>query len=104
MKRWVTGSLAATALLVSSQVKGLDREGVFDALVNAAIYTKLCDGAILANTQKILSGYAQLFRMDAEVEKKLLFAADFTKRYPDQKAALCFDAKQAVEELESKYK
>ncbi|MGA8965239.1 MAG: hypothetical protein WB525_12190, partial [Pseudolabrys sp.] len=65
---------------------------------------KLCDGAILANTQKILSGYAQLFRLDAEVEKKLLFAADFTKRYPDQKAALCFDAKQAVEELESKYK
>jgi hypothetical protein len=104
MKRWVIGSLAATALLVSSQVKGLDREGVFDALVNAAIHTKLCDGAILANTQKILSGYAQLFRMDVEVEKRLLFAADFTKRYPDQKAALCFDAKQAVEELESKYK
>jgi hypothetical protein len=51
-----------------------------------------------------VSGYAQLFRMDVEVEKRLLFAADFTKRYPDQKAALCFDAKQAVEELESKYK
>jgi hypothetical protein len=72
--------------------------------VNAAIYTKLCDGTISANTQRILSGYAQLFRMDVEVEKKLLFADDFTKRYPDQKAALCFDAKQAVEELESKYK
>ena len=103
MKRWVIGSLA-TALLVSSEVKALDREGVFDALVNAAIYTKLCDGAISVNTQRILSGYAQLFRMDVEVEKKLLFADDFTKRYPDQKATLCFDAKQAVEELESKYK
>ena len=104
MKRWVIGSLAAIVLSVSSQVNALDRESVFDALVNAAIYTKLCDGAILANTQKILSGYAQLFRMDVQVEQKLLFAADFTKRYPDRKAALCFGAKQAVEELESKYK
>jgi hypothetical protein len=42
--------------------------------------------------------------MDVQVEQKLLFAADFTKRYPDRKAALCFGAKQAVEELESKYK
>lgn len=41
----VIGSLTATVLLVSSQVKGPDREGVFDALVNAAIYTKFCDGA-----------------------------------------------------------
>ena len=104
MKRWVIGSLAAIVLSVSLQVNALDREGVFDALVNAAIYTKLCGGAILANTQKILSGYAKLFRIDAEVEQKLLFAADFTKRYPDRKADLCFGAKQAVEELESKYK
>ena len=104
MRRLVLGSLAVTALLASSQVNALDREGAFDAVVNAAIYTKVCGGTILANTQKILSGYAQLFRMSGEVDKKLLFAADFTKRYPDQKAALYFDAKQAVEELESKYK
>ena len=52
MKRSVIGSLAATSLLMSSQVKALDREGVFDALVNAVIYTKLCEGAISANTQK----------------------------------------------------
>src|SRR5512144_2877532 len=37
-------------------------------------------------TAACVSGYAQLFRMDVEVEKRLLFAADFTKRYPDQKA------------------
>lgn len=53
----VIGSLTATVLLVSSQVKGPDREGVFDALVNAAIYTKFCDGALSPNTQKILGGY-----------------------------------------------
>ena len=63
MKRLVLGSLAVTALLASSQVNALDREGAFDAVVNAAIYTKVCRGTILANTQKILSGYAQLFRM-----------------------------------------
>ena len=37
MKRWVIGSLAAIVLSVSLQVNALDREGVFDALVNAAI-------------------------------------------------------------------
>jgi hypothetical protein len=104
IKRLVIGWLAATTLLVSSQSKALDREGAFDALLNAAIYTKLCGGVILANTQKILGGYAQLFRMEDEVEKKLLFAVDFTKRYPDQMAALCSDARQAVEKLESQFK
>ena len=104
MKRWVLASLAATALLASSQVKALDREGAFDAVVNAAIYTKVCGGTILANTQKILSGYAQLFRMSDEVDKKLLFAVDFTNRYPDEKATLCSDAKQAVEKLEAQFK
>jgi hypothetical protein len=68
IKRLVIGWLATT-LLVSSQSKALDREGAFDALLNAAIYTKLCGGVILANTQKILGGYAQLFRMEDEVEK-----------------------------------
>jgi hypothetical protein len=51
-KSLVIGWLAATTLLVSSQSKALDREGAFDALLNAAIYTKLCGGVILANTQK----------------------------------------------------
>jgi hypothetical protein len=104
MKRLVLGSLAVTALLAASQVNALDREGAFDAVVNAAIYTKVCGGTILANTQKILSGYAQLFRMSDEVDKKLLFAVDFTKRYPDEKATLCSDAKQAVDKLEAQFK
>ena len=104
MKRLVLGSLAVTALLASSQVNALDREGAFDAVVNAAIYTEVCGGTILANTQKILSGYAQLFRMSDEVDKKLLFAVDFTNRYPDEKATLCSDAKQAVEKLEAQFK
>ena len=104
IKRLVLGGLAATTLLVSSQLKALDREGAFDALLNAAIYTKLCGGVILANTQKILGGYAQLFRMSDEVDKKLLFAVDFTNRYPDEKATLCSDAKQAVEKLEAEFK
>jgi len=104
MKRLVLGSMAVTALLASSQVKALDRDGAFDAVVNAAIYTKVCGGRILANTQKILSGYAQLFRMSDEVDKKLLFAVDFTNRYPDEKATLCSDAKQAVEKLEAQFK
>jgi hypothetical protein len=80
------------------------REGAFDAVVNAAIYTKVCGGMILANTQKILSGYAQLFRMSDEVDKKLLFAVDFTNRYPNEKATLCSDAKQTVEKLEAQFK
>jgi hypothetical protein len=104
MKQLVFGSLAVIALLVSSQVEALYRQGAFDAVVNAAIYTKVCGGTILANTQKILSGYAQLFRMSDEVDKKLLFAVDFTKRYPDEKATLCSDAKQAVEKLEAQFK
>ena len=104
MKRLVLGSLAVTALLASSQVNALDREGAFDAVVHADIYTKVCGGTILANTQKILSGYAQLFRMSDEVDKKLLFAVDFTNRYPDEKATLCSDAKQAVEKLEAQFK
>jgi hypothetical protein len=104
IKRLVIGWLAATTLLVSSQSKALDREGAFDALLNTAIYTKVCGGTILTNTQKILSGYAQLFRMSDEVDKKLLFAVDFTNRYPDEKATLCSDAKQAVEKLEAQFK
>ena len=103
MKQQVIGSLAAVALLASMPARALDREATLDALVNAAIFTRLCDGKISANTQRILSGYAQLFRMDADVGKKVVFADDFTKKYPDQKAALCSDAKQAVLELESKY-
>ena len=103
MKRRVIGSLAAAALFASMQARALDREATLDALVNAVIYAKLCDGKISANTQRILNGYAQLFRMDADVGKKVVFADDFTKKYPDQKAALCSDAKQAVLELESKY-
>jgi hypothetical protein len=95
MKQLVFGSLAVTALLASSLVR---------PVVNAAIYTKVCGGTILANTQKILSGYAQLFRMSDEVDKKLLFAVDFTNRYPDEKATLCSDAKQAVEKLEAQFK
>jgi hypothetical protein len=94
MKRLVLGSLVVTALLAASQVNALDREGAFDAVVHAAIYTKVCGGTILANTQKILSGYAQLFRMSDEVDKKLLF----------EKATLCSDAKQAVEKLEAQFK
>ena len=39
MERLVLGSLAVTALLASSQVNALDREGAFDAVVHAAIYT-----------------------------------------------------------------
>ena len=58
----VIGSLTATVLLVSSQVKGPDQEGVFDALVNAAIYTKFCDGALSPNTQKILGRYTAVLR------------------------------------------
>jgi hypothetical protein len=38
------------------------------------------------------------------VRKKLLFAVDFTNRYPDEKATLCSDAKQAVEKLEAQFK
>src|SRR4249920_2585776 len=104
MKRLVLGSLTVTALLASSQVNALDREGAFDAVVNAAIHTNVCGGTVLANTQKILSGYAQLFRMSDEVYKKLLFTVDFTKRYPDEKVTLCSDSKQAVEKLEAQFK
>ena len=82
MKRWVIGSLA-TALLVSSEVKGLDREGVFDALVNAAIYTKLCDGAILANTQKILSSWIRgTFSIGRRGREKAAICRRFHKKIP----------------------
>ena len=98
------GSLVIAALLSSSQIKALDREGAFDAVVNAAIYTKVCGRTILEHTQKILDGYAELFRMREEANKKLLFAIDFTNRYPDEKATLCSDARQAVEKLEAEFK
>jgi hypothetical protein len=104
MKRLIGLVIVSAALGSSLQVQAMNREEIFDALVHAAIYTKLCGATLSSKTQRMLSAFEQTYRMGNAVQEKLRFAEDFTSRYPSEKEILCSDTKRDIEELEGQFK